>query len=766
MDAIGDYYGSSEEEGAVRENDKERTAAVVSHKKNHHQRQAEQQQQQSNGAIKRNRSSPQSFGKEEKKEENGSKNPRIKQVDDAEASASEKRGEPENETMNTNSVANDNDDSGKKPFLPIKQEDEEEHAKVPVIKREDQASSGYSNKARTSDGAHTSERRGDDGGRVVPPHQHHQAPPFGLPLPAERKGNFPTKGSMMGHFFCTGEIGAGTFSSIHKCINLDFFSSADTTKRRLAAAKVELSSFAQSGVLESEAMILEFLYKTLPAGTVPVYMGHYKSGEYAAIMMEYLPGEDMHHLRETVMAGSQSRRISVKDAVYLTAEVMLPLLQRMHSVGVVHRDVKPSNCVRAGVDPEDKSFCLVDFGLSKSIVVPDDSALADKQHPWNGKDWLRPMNFNGSACFRKEREKADFRGTSMYASPRVHQMKDYCPRDDVWSVLYVFCDLVSGGLPWMSHAANRDRDACQKLKETIHGEGKSTDETEQLLMGDEYHVIKFRNQQKKAAGDPKPYRLPEPLSMSKDMAKVEHLRRGFKHLATLRFWDKPDYDLIRGCIRGFLDDESTHPQTKPIDWHHSKAPPLASNKREGRRIPTWEVMENMDPVQTELFDEVEKPSQSTTTSPTEPDYLGRLPLDLQFRYRQVEQHVDQEGRTPKHVIVRDWLKLVLPLLYEEWDAKKFEEGGHRTATDGYRRETYLQLLRKCQDCAKVLGFFQSPESVFDTENGEDESLGKKRKINADGDAQLTTIARALYGLEHTIQMEEMKRSPPPILLSF
>ena len=62
----------------------------------------------------------------------------------------------------------------------------------------------------------------------------------------------------------------------------------------LAAANVELRTFAQAGVLESEVTILHFLHDSLPPQTVPVYMGHYKSTNYAAIVMEYLPGEDMN----------------------------------------------------------------------------------------------------------------------------------------------------------------------------------------------------------------------------------------------------------------------------------------------------------------------------------------------------------------------------------------------------------------------------------------------------------------------------------------
>ena len=73
----------------------------------------------------------------------------------------------------------------------------------------------------------------------------------------------------------------------------------------------------------------------------------------SAIIMEYLPGEDMHLLRDRHCmsleneksennrggGGGTPRRVSVEDAVYLVADVMLPLLKGMHGVGIVHRSV-------------------------------------------------------------------------------------------------------------------------------------------------------------------------------------------------------------------------------------------------------------------------------------------------------------------------------------------------------------------------------------------------------------------------------------------
>ncbi len=87
-----------------------------------------------------------------------------------------------------------------------------------------------------------------------------------------------------------------------------------------------------------------------------------EAGGISAIIMEYLPGEDMHLLRdrhcqiikETEKADGEKipRRVSVEDAVYLVADVMLPLLKAMHEVGMVHRDVKPSvsMCIKKIID--------------------------------------------------------------------------------------------------------------------------------------------------------------------------------------------------------------------------------------------------------------------------------------------------------------------------------------------------------------------------------------------------------------------------------
>ena len=575
--------------------------------------------------------------------------------------------------------------------------------------------------------------------------------------------------SEVGRYFTLGRLGRGTFCSIHKCVDLGYHhtiagdgddgdegngsgsngsgneNGAPPKNQRIVAAKVELSSFANSGVLDGEATVLRHLSRHMPQEMIPAYFGYVKDldevaaaaaasaggsgdnnassaamanspmpsgagaaaaaegaalglvnpnpGLTSAIIMEYLPGEDMHRLRDrhcnvqsasalarakavalrmqqkqkqekqdkdapsssssssssiAMPSPNATRRLCPEDAVYLTADVMLPLIKSMHAVGCVHRDVKPSNCVRSGTTADDRSFKLVDFGLSKSFVVPassldgkerdtdkDKEAGAEKR-TWD-KPWDQPSP-DAQGCFRPERAQADFRGTSMYASLRVHQGRDYCRRDDVWGLLYVFCDLISGGLPWMSYALDRNRDMCRKVKEVVHGERVSVeddadkaeadaedsdaeegelvdigDQIALLLMGADHHTTKYRRDKylrdwkeknPDAKGDevPSEDQLPTvapALPLASDEKKVELLRKAFKHVASLGFYDTPDYHLLDSCLRGFLDDNKkgatksasddkldvfAETDIVPIEWAHSASDAEAlRRKREAKK---------------------------------------------------------------------------------------------------------------------------------------------------------------------------------------
>lgn len=664
---------------------------------------------------------------------------------------------------------------------------------------------------------------------------------YGYPISAHTTGNFPAIGSTLGPYFSIGRLGKGTFCSIHKCINMRYHHTKidddnskgknKTKTHRLAAAKVEIGDFKNSGVLGGEASILHFLDDVLPSHTVPSYMGHYVSKDRdknnntvtSAIVMEYLTGQDMHVIRdwatrqqpkvqqqqqiqqqqpqppqfspqsdsninEKVAPNSISttnngstitstpararRRIAINDAVYLTANVMLPLLRKMHYVGIVHRDVKPSNVVKRG---SNNLFCMVDFGLSKSIVVPSDSNLANSTLTWGGLNWIGQSPGSAGSCYRKEREKADFRGTSMYASVRVHQLNDYCPRDDIWSLLYVFCDLASGGLPWMSHAANRDRDACKTLKERIHGleaqpDGEILINTRRLLMGDEYHVALFKKRKGKVdppeihegqdaiVDDENDPSLPRPMALSEDKHKVGLLTKAFDHLKGLGFNDIPDYDLIKECLEAFLTDTSNGDYSSnttsnnnamdgrrdlsipPIDWERlAEAFENNDSKKrtfkirsdsgllENSSLPTWDLLDEQDSLESSIFAEAESSMISEKNAEEENGVplsgeaadIARLPMELRFRIAQMDYNTLHNTSIEPYLALRDWFRVALPILYSPWDSERYEKGGHRSNNDGHRREFFLKLVEKCLACASKFLFFREMKIIYDDDNVDD-----------------------------------------------
>lgn len=659
---------------------------------------------------------------------------------------------------------------------------------------------------------------------------------YGAVIPSVTKGNFPSPGSILGPYFCVGRLGKGTFASINQCINLAYYhrvrpssteasdlpklpKCAQENPRRLAAAKVEVDNF---NVLGNEASVLEYLAEAMPKGTVPMYMGHLRS--YVAdtsgnndeassvskpvevLFMEYLPGRDMGQIREwwtrqiqQPQSADRKRRLSVKDAVFLCSNVLLPLLRSMHDIGIVHRDVKASNVVkRDGRSSTDTTFALVDFGLSRQITAAYSMSAKDVNHVWKGSNWMRPVRYIPPAddgqpevYYKQERTKAEFRGTSMYASPRVHQLRDHCARDDMWSLMYVFCDLVAGGLPWMQSAANRKRDECQVIKERIHGmtatattaDGKDADSASstspsssyktdhsQLLMGGDYFIALFRKYRggidPPADGPDENVEVPPPLAMSKDIKKVMALDYVFEHLKELKFTDVPDYDLIQMSMEAFLDDQLQTPAAKEeqnqvpdIDWNEVAQQFMSTNKggtgnldESGRpqdqplwgggkrKVPTWEFEKKAhgvssddvhdDPVDWLLFAEAEenhRESPKTVLDGEDAD-MERLPLEMRFRIAQMEFNTQHSSTIEPHLALRDWLRVALPLLNGEWDPKIFEKGGHRSSNDGYRREFFERLVDKCLACSDKFNGFRDSRCYYYSENDENTADSEQDEV--------------------------------------
>lgn len=153
--------------------------------------------------------------------------------------------------------------------------------------------------------------------------------------------------------------------------------------------------------------------------------------------MEFLTGEDMSALRNRARLLSPSGLIPVPIVAYLCSRI-LAALSYMHSKGFVHRDVKPSNFVRRSAKCTE--FCVVDFGLTKQVKILLFSLYLFRCKQRN----IQYLDRDGNVRPEKA-DKADFRGTTQYASPLVHIFgADQSPRDDLFSLFFVLTDMICG----------------------------------------------------------------------------------------------------------------------------------------------------------------------------------------------------------------------------------------------------------------------------------------------------------------------------------
>ena len=118
---------------------------------------------------------------------------------------------------------------------------------------------------------------------------------------------------------------------------------------------------------------------------------------------------------------------------------MLTAIENMHTAGIIHRDVKPSNFVmgKPGTEEQNQVF-LVDFGLAKEHL--DMSTM--QPHP--------------------QRRNTDFRGTIPYASLTAHLKQELSRKDDLWSFFFIILEFLDEPLSWKQ---NNDKDSVRDHKQ-------------------------------------------------------------------------------------------------------------------------------------------------------------------------------------------------------------------------------------------------------------------------------------------------------------
>lgn len=224
-------------------------------------------------------------------------------------------------------------------------------------------------------------------------------------------------------------LGKGSFGKIYKVIDTQSQKQLAVKMEKQRAKGDEKKAPAQ---LEGEARVYQAMRDTLIDGGVrwPSFYLYKSEGPYNYLLMDLL-GSDLDH----VMQQMPKKCFTVSCTAFL-AQKMITLLERMHSKGFVHRDLKPQNFVlpqcsdlrRLKAPP----VYLIDYGLTRRYRKSDSEHLDFEQ--------TKPL-----------------KGTVRFSSINTHLGTEQTRRDDFQALGYILVYFMLGRLPWQNMLNAQDK---------------------------------------------------------------------------------------------------------------------------------------------------------------------------------------------------------------------------------------------------------------------------------------------------------------------
>ncbi len=226
--------------------------------------------------------------------------------------------------------------------------------------------------------------------------------------PASRHGTSAPVPETIAGYRLVRKIGQGGMGSVHEA--------EETASGRRVALKLMAPEYASSATAVERFLQEGRLASAIAHPRCVFVLAADKAEGWPFIVMELMPG---HTLKDLV---EREGPLPQGEAVRKILDV-IEGLQEAHKLGVIHRDVKPSNCFL----DEDGRVKVGDFGLSKSLLGSD-----------------AELTRTGA-----------FLGTPHYASPEQIKGEQVDARSDVYSVAATLYYLLAGGPPHQASEATQ-----------------------------------------------------------------------------------------------------------------------------------------------------------------------------------------------------------------------------------------------------------------------------------------------------------------------
>jgi len=213
------------------------------------------------------------------------------------------------------------------------------------------------------------------------------------------KEELTTGSTFAGRYQIIEELGKGGMGNVYKVLDKE-----TNEKIALKLIKPEISSDKKT--VERFRNELTTARKIVQKNVCRMYDLNKEKGNYY-ITMEYISGQDLKGLIR------QTGQLTVGKAVSIAKQICDGLAEA-HSLGVVHRDLKPNNIM---IDKEGNAK-IMDFGIARS---------------------LEAKGITGAGVMI---------GTPQYMSPEQVEGKDVDQRSDLYSLGIILYEMVTGRVPF------------------------------------------------------------------------------------------------------------------------------------------------------------------------------------------------------------------------------------------------------------------------------------------------------------------------------